>query len=593
MANFDVGIILRAYDRATKIFDKIERSFKVVEKSASNVNKKFQAVTHEANMLNMKLGLMAAGGAWAFNNQFVSVASKFEKYQTVLEQLEGSNAKAKKSMDWVFEFATKTPYELDNVFESFVKLRAYGLEPMNGLLRTLGDTSAAMDKPILMAVEAIADAVTGENERLKEFGIKARAIGDKIVYEYSQNGQTLTREASKSNRAMIQSTLEAIFNQKYAGAMNKLSRTWEGMRSNLADNWTKYRKLVMDAGVFDWLETRLKRILGNIDLMTNNGELEASAKRTADKIISVLESLERAFKQITPVVMNILRVIDNSIEQIGGYGSALKILAAIMVSKLVWSVLSLTKSLGILVISFFRTATAQKIFEAAQLSWYALGYKIEALMPLISARLNILGFNFRLTAAWIKLTTMELWAMATRGLASATAAMWSFTASVLANPITWWAVGIAGAAYLIYKNWEPISKFFTNFWDKLTQGFSKAFDMFKKFAAFSPLGILAGAGSIFAKSEGKMPSFDVGSRYISQTGVALVHEGEEIAPAGTINNLSGKGGGSISISYSPVIHLSGSGSQAKEEFSQILRKHKDEIVKMVENAQRNQRRLAF
>ena len=29
-----------------------------------------------------------------------------------------------------------------------------------------------MGKPVLQAVEAISDAITGENERLKEFGIK-------------------------------------------------------------------------------------------------------------------------------------------------------------------------------------------------------------------------------------------------------------------------------------------------------------------------------------------------------------------------------------------------------------------------------------
>lgn len=93
-------------------------------------------------------------------------------------------------MAWIGDFAATTPYDLAQVTESFIQLKAYGLDPVqNGLLRTLGDTSAAMGKPIEQAVEAIADAVTGENERLKEFGIKARVEGDEIVYAYTKTAR--------------------------------------------------------------------------------------------------------------------------------------------------------------------------------------------------------------------------------------------------------------------------------------------------------------------------------------------------------------------------------------------------------------------
>ena len=101
---------------------------------------------------------------------FVNTAQSFEKYQTILKTTEGSAQAAEKSMQWISEFAVKTPYELDETTDAFVRLRAYGLDPTNGLLQTLGDTSAAMGKPLMQAVEAIADAITGENERLKKFG---------------------------------------------------------------------------------------------------------------------------------------------------------------------------------------------------------------------------------------------------------------------------------------------------------------------------------------------------------------------------------------------------------------------------------------
>ena len=113
------------------------------------------------------------------------VAGKFEQFQSVLEVTEGSSEKAKKSFDWVKKFAVDTPANLDEAMEAFVRLRAYGMDPTNGLLQTLGDTASAMGKPVMQAVEAIADAVTGENERLKEFGIKGSAIKGTKFIEYT------------------------------------------------------------------------------------------------------------------------------------------------------------------------------------------------------------------------------------------------------------------------------------------------------------------------------------------------------------------------------------------------------------------------
>lgn len=161
-------------------------------------------------------------GAGVFSG-FIQTAADFEKFETILKTTEGSREKAKASMDWISQFAVKTPYELNEVTESFVKLRTYGLDPTNGLLETLGDTSAAMGRPMIQAIEAIADAVTGENERLKEFGITASTKGDTITYNYTDAaGVQRFVKAAKNNRKEIEETLTAIWQEKYGGSMNDL-----------------------------------------------------------------------------------------------------------------------------------------------------------------------------------------------------------------------------------------------------------------------------------------------------------------------------------------------------------------------------------
>lgn len=237
------------------------------------------------------LTLAAYGGAAMAANSLVGTASDFEKFQTILETTEGSSAKAQKAMDWVTDFAVKTPYELDQVTDAFVKMRAYGLDPTNGLLNTLGDTSAAMGKPLMQAVEAVADAVTGENERLKEFGITASKTGSKITYAYTNAAGEAVKVAVKaSDRAGIQNKLMAIMNEKYAGSMARLSQTWDGMMSNLSDQWLKFQLMIMESGLFDWMKGKLKTVLDTINQMEADGSLQEWATNIGTTIKTVLES---------------------------------------------------------------------------------------------------------------------------------------------------------------------------------------------------------------------------------------------------------------------------------------------------------------
>ena len=226
------------------------------------------------------LGAYAGGGALLRGiGGFVETASTFETLEATLKTLEGSGGKARESMAWVRDFTRRTPYELGQVSEAFVRLRAYGMDPTSGLLRDLGDTASAMGKDVMQAVEAIADAVTGENERLKEFGIKARTDGDTVTYEYTDlaTGEARTATADKRNRAQIQRVLRGIMAANYGGAMGDRMETFEGMMSNLRDRWTEFQFMVMDSGPFEALKQRLGGLLGSFDAMADSGELQKLA----------------------------------------------------------------------------------------------------------------------------------------------------------------------------------------------------------------------------------------------------------------------------------------------------------------------------
>lgn len=256
------------------------------ERFNNSINKTIGVATKVGTALGA-LGGIAAG---ALAKSVISTASTFEQFEVQLTTIEGSSEKAKESLAWISDFGARTPYDVEQVTEAFVKLKAYGLDPINNnLLESLGNTASAMGKPLEQAVEAIADAVRGENERLKEFGIVGSKNGDKISYTYDYNGESFTKEVD-NDTASIQLALQEIFDQKFDGGMEALSKTWEGMLSNLGDQWTDFKRKIGEAGIFDKLKGRLRTVL---DYLNDNADkVEALAEAIGGKMVEAFDFLE-------------------------------------------------------------------------------------------------------------------------------------------------------------------------------------------------------------------------------------------------------------------------------------------------------------
>ncbi|MPV86903.1 tape measure protein [Ostreibacterium oceani] len=348
-------------------------------------------------------GSVATGVGAMFGRGLINTASEFERYEAILKTVEGTSAKAAKSMDWVSDFTAKTPYELAEVTDAFVKLRAYGLDPQTGLLKTLGDTAAAMGKPLNQAVEAIADAVTGENERLKEFGIKANSKGEEVTYNYTDKaGIQRFKTVMKNDRAAIEAALTEIWNEKYEGAADELAKTWVGIISNLKDQWARFQLSIMRSGAFDLLKQKLLGLLDKINAMAKNGELKALAEKIGGQIVSLVKGVSTLFRKISEGWGTLTQLTD----KFGGMAQSAKLLG----------------------ISFGSIKLA---------SFFGIGKGLAAIIKSKGA-LAVLGkFAFGLKAV---------------GLA------------IFASPIGWLvlAVGaLAGAAYLLYKNWDKVTQWFS------------------------------------------------------------------------------------------------------------------------------------
>lgn len=330
-------------DTANNAIDKQKKrlsSLAKIQSGAKNIVSAGGNVVNKAGNLAKK-GLVAAGiGGLFFKTQLLDTAAEFENYEAVLKVVEGTGEKARKALDWSSTFAAKTPFELDSITEAYVKLRTYGLNPTNGLLQTLGDTSAAMNKPLLQSVEAIADAITGENERLKEFGITASKAGDNITYDYvDKNDKQQSITINGNDRKAIEDTLKTIWNTKFKGAMIERSKTWQGMLSNMGDHWKKFSMMIMSEGLFDWMKTKLGGLLDKVNQMAADGTLQNLAKDWGTKLTNFATG-------VWNVGSALVNAVSKMSDMVGGGENLVLLLAGISLAPLIASLVTLGTALA-------------------------------------------------------------------------------------------------------------------------------------------------------------------------------------------------------------------------------------------------------
>lgn len=237
----------------------------------------------------------AVGGMGFFNlaKGILAAGSELEGYRTLLQQFEGDQGSVKKSLAWINDFAKKTPNEITEVMRAFIALRNAGMDPMDGTLKTLGDTAAvyaSMGKSLDDVVQALGDARNGEFERLKEFGVTASQQGNKVKLIYHKNNKEIVLETRKS-AADIQRAVRSIFDDLYSGAMQRQAGTMAGMISMLRDAWWNFQTDVANAGFFDAVKGELQTLLNWINKASADGTLTKWAKSLSEGLTKALKGL--------------------------------------------------------------------------------------------------------------------------------------------------------------------------------------------------------------------------------------------------------------------------------------------------------------
>ena len=311
MADASFEYVLKLKDSLTGSLGAIRSALGRVDTQVNRTQKTLQGL--QKSVFSVKGALVGLGGV-AITKGIIDTTAEFQKYNAVLANTFQSQDKAKESLQQLAVFASKTPFQINELADSFVKLANRGFTPTMMQLKSLGDLASSVGKPFDQLTEAILDAMTGENERLKEFGIRAKKMGQ------------LTQFTFKGVTTSVQSTETAIRDyilslgklQGVSGSMNAISKTLGGQISNLRDN---FGQLQLRAGTAlnDTFQQGImvlnrfievgSEVVDNFGIITRALQPIGTALQTVFRAFTSLLERFGLFSQASSPVVSVLKVI--------------------------------------------------------------------------------------------------------------------------------------------------------------------------------------------------------------------------------------------------------------------------------------------
>lgn len=174
----DVRQALRGIERVN---DRLERMQRVARTSATSL----RGMERAAGAVNG--ALRAAGAALlAFGTQraiggIVDATLQMEQFRTQLTTYLGDQRLANAEIERLSDLAKSLPQDVNELTAAFVIFQRTGVDTSTESMRAFANIAASNGKAVTQFAEAVADAVTGEFERLKEFGIKVTRENGQLV----------------------------------------------------------------------------------------------------------------------------------------------------------------------------------------------------------------------------------------------------------------------------------------------------------------------------------------------------------------------------------------------------------------------------
>lgn len=217
VARLYVAVDSREAKTAKKDLDNLATSGERAEKSVGGLGR-------------VMAGLGVAAGIGLAARQIYSTNAEFERLNTSLVTVTRSQDRANQVFGELQQFAAVTPFQLREVTEAYIMMRARGLDPTTATMTSLGNLASGMGRTFQDTIGAVGSLAAGEIEPMKQLGFSVMTIGDKVRLSSGGVSESVSRNAYDISKAVAR-----IADVKFAGGMERQVNTIGGAFSNLQD----------------------------------------------------------------------------------------------------------------------------------------------------------------------------------------------------------------------------------------------------------------------------------------------------------------------------------------------------------------------
>lgn len=245
--------------------------------------------------------LFSARGLLGGVKSILSTGDEFAKFEKQLGSIFNSASKGSEAFAWVKQFAKDTPLTLSEVMQSFVQLKNFGIDPMNGSLQAavdqnakLGGESERLQRITLAMGQAFAKGRL-QGQDIKQM-IEAGVPVWKLLAEVTGKSTAELQKMSETGK-LTTDIMEKFFAQMgkdSAGAALDQMQLLSGQFSNLQDNLEQFQARVANKGVLEFFRTQLSALNAQIDKMSGDGRLDRYAQQISDGIVATAKAVKSA-----------------------------------------------------------------------------------------------------------------------------------------------------------------------------------------------------------------------------------------------------------------------------------------------------------
>lgn len=501
MANMVTSIVMRLVDQVTRPVRGIQRSLSGLAqragldrlgRAARQVGTQMGHAINQAKALGKQalvLGGLAAGAVWGVNRLVSGVAELGNEVQTASERL-GVGTDWLQQWQYVGrQFGVQNDAMVDGLKELSLRADEFVLTaggPAADAFGRLGITTAQLKKT-KGNTDALFDLVLGRLREVDNFAARQRLVDEIFGGTGGEQMAQMVSATKEEIEAMMRSAKQvgAIIPPEEIAAAREYTRQMGDLQQMLTGIRTSVVGALLPA-VTEWA----KRM----------GELgRANREAISQRVLAGLRELWRGAQLVG-------RAVSFAAELVGGFGNLLAIVAGIMAVRFV-------ASLFLVVFSMARFAK-----EAVMVAGRVLPMLASALWTVTRALVSFAARGIALAVTSMAGMARGLVGLAARAIPAAIAGIRALSLAFLTTPVGWIVTGIAavaGAVYLIYRNWDSVAAWFGNLWQGIKAFFGRGIgEIAQDLLAFNPATLLAkGIDAVF-EMFGARPLTEIGSQWV-------------------------------------------------------------------------------